>query len=60
MDGLSTYGRHARNQLKGSMTTMLADFLVDASGVIRVAHYRKDEGDHLPFDEVKKFAMQQK
>lgn len=43
-------------KINGSMTTMPADFLVDASGVIRVAHYGKDEGDHLPFDEVKRFA----
>ncbi|TXH73968.1 redoxin domain-containing protein [Thiobacillus sp.] len=46
-------------KIKGSMTTMPADFLVDASGVIRVAHYGKDEGDHLPFDVVKQFATQQ-
>ncbi len=43
-------------KIRGSMTTMPADFLVDASSVIRVAHYGKDEGDHLPFDEIKQFA----
>jgi hypothetical protein len=43
-------------KIKGSMTTMPADFLVDDSGVIRRAYYGKDEGDHLPFDEVKQFA----
>ena len=43
-------------RIKGSMTTMPADFLVDAAGVIRHAHYGKDEGDHLPFEEVKRFA----
>ena len=43
-------------KIKGSMTTMPADFLVDESGVIRRAYYGKDEGDHLPFDEVKQFA----
>lgn len=44
-------------KIKGSMTTMPADFLVDESGVIRHAYYGKDAGDHLPFDEVKKFAV---
>ncbi|MBI1283343.1 MAG: redoxin domain-containing protein [Thiobacillus sp.] len=43
-------------KIKGSMTTMPADFLVDEQGVIRHAYYGKDEGDHLPFDEVKQFA----
>ncbi|MCM2306730.1 MAG: redoxin domain-containing protein [Sulfuritalea sp.] len=43
-------------RIKGSMTTMPADFLVDASGIIRHAYYGKDEGDHLPFEEVKRFA----
>ncbi len=42
--------------LKGSMTTMPADFLIDEQGVIRVAHYGKDEGDHLPFEEVRRFS----
>ncbi|MEN8132894.1 MAG: peroxiredoxin-like family protein [Pseudomonadota bacterium] len=43
--------------IKGSMTTMPADFLIDNQGTIRVAHYGKDEGDHLPFEQVKAFAM---
>lgn len=43
-------------KIKGSMTTMPADFLVDESGVIRRAYYGKDEGDHLPFDEIKQFS----
>lgn len=43
-------------KIAGSMTTMPADFLIDASGVIRRTYYGKDEGDHLPFDEVKQFA----
>lgn len=43
-------------KIKGSMTTMPADFLVDETGVIRRAYYGKDEGDHLPFDEIKQFA----
>ena len=60
MGGLSTYGRQARNQMKDITTTMPADLLVDATGVIRVAHYGKDESDRLPFDAVKQFAMLQK
>ncbi|MGB9128889.1 MAG: redoxin domain-containing protein [Thiobacillus sp.] len=43
-------------KIKGSMTTMPADFLVDESGVIRRTYYGQDEGDHLPFDELKRFA----
>ncbi len=42
--------------LKGSLTTMPADFLIDRDGVIQVAHYGADEGDHLPFDTVKAFS----
>ncbi|PKM45734.1 MAG: alkyl hydroperoxide reductase [Gammaproteobacteria bacterium HGW-Gammaproteobacteria-1] len=45
--------------IKGSMTTMPADFLVDANGVIRLAHYGADEGDHLPFEQVREFALAQ-
>jgi peroxiredoxin len=43
--------------IKGSMTTMPADFLIDAQGIIRTAHYGRDEGDHLPFEQVREFAM---
>jgi peroxiredoxin len=42
--------------VKGSLTTMPADFLVDEHGVIRVAHYGRDEGDHLPLDMIRQFA----
>jgi len=45
--------------LKGSITTMPADFLIDRDGIIQVAYYGKDEGDHLPFDTVKDFSMKQ-
>ena len=41
---------------KGSLTTMPADFLIDREGNIKVAHYGKDEGDHLAFDQVKEFS----
>ena len=44
--------------IKGSMTTMPADFLIDREGIIQVAHYGRDEGDHLPFDSVKVFSLQ--
>ena len=38
--------------IKGSMTTMPADFLIDANGIIQRAYYGRDEGDHLDFEEV--------
>jgi len=44
-------------RIKGDMTIMPADFLVDERGIIRTAYYGKDEGDHLPFDQVKAFAL---
>jgi len=44
-------------KIKGSMTTMPADFLVDEEGTIQFAHYGADEGDHLPFAQVKAFAL---
>lgn len=43
-------------RIKGSMTTIPADFLVDRDGVIREAYYGKDEGDHLPFERIMQFA----
>lgn len=43
--------------IKGSLTTMPADFLVDENGVIQTAYYGKDEGDHLPFERVKAFSL---
>ncbi|MDQ6982441.1 MAG: peroxiredoxin-like family protein [Mariprofundus sp.] len=43
--------------IKGSMTTMPADFLVDENGTIQLAHYGHDEGDHLSFEKVKAFAL---
>lgn len=44
--------------IKGHLTTMPADFLVDETGVIRTAYYGKDEGDHLPFDRLRAFALE--
>jgi len=42
--------------IKGSLTTMPADFLIDREGNIKVAYYGKDEGDHLSFDKIKSFS----
>jgi len=44
--------------IKGSMTTMPAEFLIDREGIIQRTYYAKDEGDHMPFDEVKAFSHQ--
>lgn len=46
--------------IKGSMTTMPADFLIDARGVIQMAYYGRDEGDHLPFEQVKDFSRHER
>jgi peroxiredoxin len=46
--------------IKGRLTTMPANFLIDENGVIHTAHYGKDEGDHLPFETVKAFALREK
>lgn len=43
--------------IKGSKTTMPADFLIDERGIIRVAYYGRDQGDHLPLERVKEFAL---
>ncbi len=42
--------------IKGSISSMPADFLVDSGGTIRVAYYGRDEGDHLSFADLKRFA----
>ncbi|MCF6289281.1 MAG: AhpC/TSA family protein [Proteobacteria bacterium] len=47
---------YAPTKIKGSITTMPADFLIDKNGIIQVAYYGSDEGDHLSFDEIKKFS----
>ncbi|MCB9158119.1 MAG: AhpC/TSA family protein [Caldilineaceae bacterium] len=44
--------------IKGSLTTMPADFCIDQAGIIQVAYYGRDEGDHLPLEQVKQFASQ--
>jgi len=45
-------------KIKGSLTTMPADFLVDEDGCIQLAYYGADEGDHLPFEQIKQFKWQ--
>jgi thioredoxin-dependent peroxiredoxin len=42
--------------IKGSMTTMPADFLVDESGTIKTAFYGRDEGEHLAFEKILSFS----
>ena len=42
--------------VKGSMTTMPLDILVDEEGIVQSAYYGRDEGDHMPLDDVKEFA----
>jgi hypothetical protein len=42
--------------VKGSMTTMPLDILVDERSIVQFVYYGRDEGDHMPFDDVKEFA----
>lgn len=46
-------------RIKGDMTIMPADFLVDERGIIRTAWYGQDEGDHLSFEKVRAFATKE-
>jgi len=41
---------------RGRLDTLPAEFLVDAGGIITHAHYARDEGDHLSFEQLKEFA----
>ncbi len=45
------------NLFTGGLTIMPADFLVDREGIIQVAYYGNDEGDHLDFETIKKFSF---
>lgn len=45
------------NIFKGSLITMPADFLVAREGRIQTVYYGKDEGDHLPFEQVREFSL---
>jgi peroxiredoxin Q/BCP len=38
----------------GNMDRIHAEFLIDAVGRVRAAHYGKYVGDHLPFDDLKR------
>jgi len=40
----------------GNVLTMPADFLVDEEGIIKLAHYGKDEGDHISIETIKEFS----
>lgn len=42
---------------QGHLATLPADFLVDEQGVIQRAYYGKDIGDHLPFEQIRAFAL---
>lgn len=45
--------------IKGRVSTLPADFLVNEQGTIEYVYYAKDSGDHLPFERVKAFASRQ-
>ena len=42
--------------VKGSMTTMPLDILVDEGGTVQSVYYGKDEGDHMPFGQIIEFS----
>jgi hypothetical protein len=42
--------------VKGSMTTMPLDILVDERGTVQSVYYGKDEGDHMPLNQITSFA----
>lgn len=44
------------SSMKGKMTTLPADILVDEHGVIVEIYHGKDAGDHLPLERIKAFA----
>jgi len=44
-------------RIKGNITALPADFLIDEKGVIHTAYYGKDAGDHLEFSQIKAFAL---
>jgi len=52
--------RYFPSSLKGSVTTLPADFLGDENGVIDSIYYGKDSGDHLSFDKIKAFLIPHK
>ena len=44
-------------QIKGNITTMPVDFLIDENGIINRTYYGQDAGDHLSLGKIKKFAL---
>jgi peroxiredoxin len=42
-------------KIDSSLTRMPADFIIDEKGIILVAYYAKDEGDHLNIEEILKY-----
>lgn len=49
--------RYIPLSIRGKLATMPADFLVDEHGIIQLAHYANDPGDHVDFEQVKAFAL---
>ena len=48
--------RYRPFEIQGDMAIMPVDLLVDGDGVINEVYYGSDEGDHLPFEQIKRFA----
>ena len=46
-------------RIKGDITGMPADFLIDENGIIQNAYYANDEGDHIAMHLVRQFAQRQ-
>ena len=44
--------------MKGSLTTVPVDILINTNGTIEKAHYGKNTADHINFEEIKKFALE--
>lgn len=43
-------------KVEGPMNALPADFLIDEKGVVQLAYYGRDIGDHLPLEQVLAFA----
>ena len=44
--------------MKGSITTVPVDILINTDGIIEKVHYGKNTADHLIFEEIKRFALE--
>ena len=44
--------------MKGSITTVPVDILINTDGTIEKVHYGENTADHLDFEEIKKFALE--